>query len=71
MPKSQPEPPLTYSVEETSRLLKIGRNQGYEAVRTGEIPSIRIGKRILVPRAALDRLLSQPISKPANNASGD
>jgi len=60
MPQStQPQPPLTYSVETAARLLGIGRNQGYEAVRTGELPAIRIGKRILVPRAALERLLSQ------------
>ena len=40
------------------RLGGIGRNQAYEAARRGEIPTIRIGKRILVPVAALDRLLS-------------
>jgi excisionase family DNA binding protein len=38
--------------------LGIGRNQAYEAAHRGEIPSIRIGKRILVPVAALDRLLN-------------
>lgn len=35
----------------------IGRNNAYEGVRTGSIPSIRVGKRILVPKVALDRLL--------------
>jgi excisionase family DNA binding protein len=50
---------LTYSVEEAAKLLGIGRNQAYEAARTGKLPSIRIGKRILVPRAALDRLLTK------------
>jgi excisionase family DNA binding protein len=29
----------------------------YAAVRSGEIPSIRIGRRLLIPRVALDRLL--------------
>ena len=46
----------TYTVPEAARILGIGRNAGYEAVRTHQIPSIRIGKRILVPAAALDRL---------------
>ncbi|RUU12615.1 DNA-binding protein [Mesorhizobium sp. M7A.T.Ca.TU.009.01.3.2] len=48
----------TVTVEEAGQLLGIGRNQAYEGVRRGEIPSIKIGKRLLVPRAALDRMLS-------------
>ena len=47
----------TLTVEETAKFLGIGRNSAYEGIRTGEIPSVRIGKRILVPRAALERLL--------------
>jgi excisionase family DNA binding protein len=49
---------LTVTVEEAAELLGIGRNAGYEGVRRGEIPSIRIGKRLLVPRAALERMLN-------------
>lgn len=48
---------LAYRIEEAARLLGIGRNSCYEAAKTGQIPSIRIGKRLLVPKAALDRLL--------------
>ena len=48
----------TANVEEAARLLGIGRNSAYVAVRQGEIPVIRIGRRMVVPRAALDRLLS-------------
>jgi excisionase family DNA binding protein len=48
----------TYTVEQAGRLLGVGRNQAYEAVRSGTLPSIKIGKRLLVPKAALDRLLS-------------
>jgi excisionase family DNA binding protein len=50
-------PPVTYTVDETAKLLRIGRNQAFEAVKTGQLPSIRIGKRILVPRLALERML--------------
>lgn len=39
-------------------ILGIGRNQTYAAAKSGQIPTIRIGGRILVPRAALMRLLS-------------
>ena len=46
------------TVEEAARELGIGRNAAYDAARTGQLPSIRIGKRILIPRAALDRMLA-------------
>lgn len=42
---------------DAARALGIGRNAVYEAVARGDIPSIRVGKRILVPRAALAKLL--------------
>ncbi len=48
----------TYTIEEAAKLLGIGRNHAYEAAKRGEIPVIRIGKRMLVPKAALDRLLA-------------
>jgi excisionase family DNA binding protein len=50
-------PRLTLSVEEAADALGISRALAYEAVKNGQIPHIRIGKRILVPKAALDRLL--------------
>ena len=50
---------LTFTVEQTAKLLGIGRNLCYERVKTGEIPVIRIGRRLLVPRRALERLLDQ------------
>lgn len=49
---------LTLSVEEAAAILRIRRAFAYEVVRRGEIPFIRIGLRILVPHAALNRLLS-------------
>lgn len=51
---------LTLTVEEAAATLGISRAFAYEAVRRGDIPSIRIGRRILVPHAALNRLLSLP-----------
>jgi excisionase family DNA binding protein len=47
----------TQTIEEAARELGIGRNQAYAAARRGEIPTIRIGKRILVLREPLKRLL--------------
>jgi excisionase family DNA binding protein len=47
----------TYTIEEAARIIGIGRNSAFEAAKRGEIPVIRVGRRILVPRVALDRLL--------------
>ena len=43
--------------EEAARVLRVGRNTMYEAIRRGEIPAVRIGRRWLVPKRALERLL--------------
>ena len=53
---------LTLSVVEAARVLGIGRNLCYDRIRTGEIPSLRIGRRLVVPRAALEKLLAEPKS---------
>ncbi len=50
--------PATYTVDEAARLLGIGRNSAYEAARRGDLPTLRVGKRILISRAGLDRMLS-------------
>ncbi len=48
------------TVEEAASALGISRAFAYEAVTRNEIPHVRIGRRILVPRAALERMLTQP-----------
>ena len=50
---------LTISIPEAARLLGIGRSLAYEAANRGEIPTIRIGDRVLVPMAALKRMLQE------------
>jgi excisionase family DNA binding protein len=49
----------TMTVEEAARVLGISRSSAYEAVRRGELPTVRIGRRYVVPRVALERMLSQ------------
>lgn len=48
---------LTYSIEETAELLGIGRRLAYELANRGELPALRLGKRWVVPRHRLERLL--------------
>ena len=47
----------TQSINEAAKELGIGRNQAYAAAKRGEIPTIKIGNRILVLREPLTRLL--------------
>ena len=48
----------TVTVEDAARILGISRGLAYTAVREGTIPSIRIGRRYVVPTVALVQLLS-------------
>ena len=50
---------LTLSIPEAAKVLGIGRNLCYARVKTGEIPVIKVGRRLLVPRRALVKLLEQ------------
>jgi len=43
---------------DTGKLLGLGRNATYDAIARGEIPVLRFGRRIVVPKKALERLLS-------------
>lgn len=50
-------PKLTLTVEEAATVLGISRGLAYEMVRLGKIPSIRLGRRLVIPQRALERLL--------------
>jgi excisionase family DNA binding protein len=51
------EVPKTQTIAEAAKELGIGKNQAYAAAKRGEIPTIRIGNRILVLREPFKRLL--------------
>jgi excisionase family DNA binding protein len=57
--------PPTLTIPETARLLGISRSAAYRAARKGEIPSIRIGRRLLVSTAKLFDMLGWPHDTPA------
>jgi excisionase family DNA binding protein len=56
--RTSKEAAMVLTVKETAKALGLGLNQTYEAIRCGLIPSMRIGKRIIVPRAALHKKLA-------------
>ena len=48
---------LVFTVDEVAKMLTLSRHSVYEGIRTGQLPAIRIGRRLLIPRAALERML--------------
>lgn len=61
--EAQTESSLILTAVEAAKLLRIGKATCYEQIRLGVIPSIRIGKRIIIPRAALMKKLDEAIEK--------
>jgi len=52
----------TITIREAAAQLGISRNGAYEAARRGEIPTVKIGRRLLVPRDAVDQMLQRAIA---------
>ena len=57
----------TLTVTEAARRLGIGRNSAYQAASRGEIPAVRVGRRVLVPVIALEQWLSRRQQGDANH----
>jgi excisionase family DNA binding protein len=53
------EQPLLVSVREGAHYVGIGRDSAYQLVHSGVWPSVRIGRRLLIPRAALERWVQE------------
>jgi len=49
---------VVLTCDEVAEYLRISRPQAYLGVKRGDIPSIRVGRRILIPRVALEKLLA-------------
>jgi excisionase family DNA binding protein len=50
----------TYSIEEAAVILGLSRASAYNYAKSGVLPVIRLGKRLIVPAAALERMLTAP-----------
>ena len=66
--EDRPVQRLTYSVDEAAEALGISRASAYEAIKKGEIPFVKIGKRILIPKTRLNDLLKLWESSGEKNA---
>ncbi len=56
---------LVFTVVETAELLGISRTHAYDLVARGELVHVRLGRRIVVPRHAIDALLGTPAARVA------
>jgi excisionase family DNA binding protein len=50
---------LVWTVEEAGRMLGISRAHAYELVARGELPHLRLGRRVVVPKQAIELLLAR------------
>ncbi len=55
----------TITVEEAAPILGIGRSTAYVLARCGDLPTLRLGRRYVVPVAALRRMLGE--TEPSND----
>ena len=53
---------LCITVPEAAEMLGISRNFAYELVKRKQLPVIKFGKRLLIPRIALEKMLEKEIS---------
>lgn len=51
---------LVLSIKECQEKLGLSRSLVYELARTGKLPVIKCGRRILVPKKALEEMLANP-----------
>jgi excisionase family DNA binding protein len=49
----------TFTVPEAAEILRVSRGTAYEAVKNGELPVIWIGRRCIVPRRRLEKMLDE------------
>jgi len=61
---------LTYDVGTAAKLLGLSRNSAYLACLNGQIPHLKIGKRILIPRIALERMLNEATTRQKEGENG-
>lgn len=62
---NSPSAPISVSPEDAAQMLGLGRTKTFELIRTRELPSIKIGRRTLIPVAGLHSLIERYAAKQA------
>jgi excisionase family DNA binding protein len=63
VPAEQPVEAVLLRIDEVARLLSLGRSETYRLVTSGELVSLKLGRRRLIPRAAIDALVAKWVSE--------
>lgn len=58
---------LLLRVEEAAEAMSVGRSKAYELVRAGQVPSVRIGRSVRVPVAALEAWINERAAAAASD----
>ena len=54
--QTEPEDRITYDPKEFMTITGLSKTAVYQGIDRGEIPSVRIGRRILIPKSAVDKM---------------
>jgi excisionase family DNA binding protein len=63
--------PILLRAEEVAELLGLGRTKVFELLSRHELPIVRIGRSVRVPRAALQEWVANATREPAERHEGD
>ena len=63
--------PATMTVEEAGELLGLSRSSAYRAAARGELPTLRFGRRLVVPTRRLLTLLGYGAPQPVDTTDGN
>lgn len=66
-----PDVPLLVAVPDAAHLLGIGATLAWDLVRSGDLPSVKLGRRVLVSRAALEQLARSQAPMRESREAGD
>jgi excisionase family DNA binding protein len=59
---------LTFSINESARILSVSRDSVLRAVKRGEIRTVKFGRRVLVPRVELERVVGERPAREGRDA---
>ena len=60
LPRPDDRQPLTLTIPQAAQLLGISVSKAYEAARSGQLPTLRVGSRVLISRRRLEELIDGP-----------
>jgi excisionase family DNA binding protein len=65
--RSDDRQPLTLTIPQAARILGISVSKAYEAARSGQLPTLRVGARVLISRRRLEELIDGPVGAPGHD----